>query len=81
VRINVDLPQPDGPIKAVTDPAVKSKLIFERTWFLPNQAWIPRVSQPVPWAVLTPVRAGFAFATLAREFGVVDDMDFSLSGV
>ena len=38
VRINVDFPQPDGPINAVTVPAAKSSEISESTWFLLNHA-------------------------------------------
>ena len=81
VLIKVDLPQPDGPIRAVTDPAANSRFISAKTWFLPNQACTPRASNPVPVAVLAWVRSILAFATLANEFGWVDDIAFSLSGV
>src|SRR5689334_6306280 len=37
-RSIVDLPQPDGPITAVTDESGKSRLTFRRTRFFPNHA-------------------------------------------
>jgi len=79
--MNVDLPQPDGPIRAVTEPAANSRFISAKTWFLPNQACTPRASSPVPVAELAWVRSTLAFATLAKELGWVDDIAFSLSGV
>ena len=81
VRINVDLPQPEGPINAVTVPAAKSREILDKAWCLPNQAWTPRVSSPVPRARVPGALTDFACATSANECGltVVSIVSFSFS--
>src|SRR5580658_8012825 len=43
VRRKVDLPQPDGPISAVTLNGSMSSETSARTWWLANQAWTRRV--------------------------------------
>ena len=81
VRIKVDLPQPDGPISAVTVPAPKFKLMSESTWCFPNQACTPRVSSPVPSEAL-PGDFTLAAATSASDDGRTPaSIFFSLSGV
>src|SRR5262245_51450555 len=41
IRRNVDLPQPDGPISAVTWPAGIVRVTSSSTWWSPNQAHTP----------------------------------------
>ena len=60
--MKVDLPQPDGPISAVTVPAEKSSETFSSAWCLPNQAWTPRASRPTPSGAEPLVRAAARFS-------------------
>jgi len=78
VRIKVDLPQPDGPIRAVTVPAAKSSDTSERTCLVPNHAWTPRVSRPVPNKLLPGTRCSRLPATDASDDGVVVCIFFSM---
>src|SRR5436189_876160 len=45
MRRKVDLPQPEGPIRAVTWPAGITRLTSSRTWWSPNQALIPSATR------------------------------------
>ena len=44
-RRNVDLPQPDGPMRAVTSPAGMARSTPSSTRLSPNQAWASRASR------------------------------------
>jgi hypothetical protein len=66
--MKVDLPQPDGPMSAVTVPAAKSRETFSSARWLPNQAWTPRASRPEPSGALPGSRTRAA-ATPASELG------------
>ena len=46
MRRNVDLPQPDGPISAVTLPGSIDSVTWSSTWCVPNQAVMPTASSP-----------------------------------
>ena len=67
--MNVDFPQPDGPISAVTVPDEKSKEISRSARWLPNQAWILRASRPEPIADVPGAFWLREFATSAKEEG------------
>ena len=67
MRINVDLPQPEGPIRAVTVPAAKSSDTSASAWCLPNHACTPRASRPVP--------IGCEFIALRLEAEATEDSD------
>ena len=67
MRINVDFPQPDGPINAVTVPVAKSIEISSKTCFLPNQACTPLASRPLPPAIGLPTFTCRADATSPSE--------------
>ena len=67
MRINVDFPQPDGPINAVTVPVAKSIEISSKTCFLPNQACTPLASRPLPPELGLPALTVRADATSPSE--------------
>ena len=67
VRKNVDFPQPDGPISAVTVPAAKSNVTSLRACFAPNQACTPRASSPEPSGAVPGFLVWRADATSASE--------------
>ena len=46
--MNVDLPQPEGPITAVTDRGWATMLMSRRAWFAPNHAERPETSMRRP---------------------------------
>ena len=46
IRRKVDLPQPDGPMRAVTSPGSIISETRSSTWWVPNQAEISRASRP-----------------------------------
>src|SRR5437870_11970001 len=54
-RMNVDLPQPEGPMIAVTALGAIASPISRRTWSVPNQAL--RSLTRIPSAMLSPHRA------------------------
>ena len=72
ILMNVDLPQPDGPINAVTVPEKKSIEISSSTCFLPNHACTPLASRPVEPAVGWPTFARLADATSESEWVATD---------
>src|SRR2546422_10068098 len=54
-RMNVDLPQPEGPMIAVTALGAIASPMSRRTWRVPNQAL--RSLTRIPSAMLSPHRA------------------------
>src|SRR3954447_1974979 len=46
IRRNVDLPHPEGPMRAVTSPDRISRSTSARTWWSPNHACTPRATRP-----------------------------------
>jgi len=68
VRINVDFPQPEGPIKAVTDPEGNVRFTSESTCLVPNQACIPIASISDAIALLLWLLAARFIAISASAF-------------
>ena len=68
MRINVDFPQPDGPIRAVTVPVKKSRVTLLSAWCLPNHACTPRASRPEPIGLEPTFFSPRALATAESEF-------------
>jgi hypothetical protein len=69
VRMNVDLPQPEGPINAVTVPAAKSSETFSSAWWLQtrHERRVLRVLNQVAQCQVRQTKR--AAATPANEFG------------
>ena len=57
------MPQPDGPMSAVTVPGAKSSETSASAWCLPNHACTPRASSPVPIARALGTRGEAELAT------------------
>src|SRR5207245_8563268 len=64
-RMNVDLPQPEGPMIAVTALGAIASPMSRRTWRVPNQAL--RSLTRIPFAMLSPHRAVAAASRDARR--------------
>ena len=65
--MNVDFPQPEGPIRAVTVPEKKSRVTLLSAWCLPNHACTPRASRPEPIGFEPIFFSPLAFATAESE--------------
>src|SRR6476619_5753921 len=53
MRRNVDLPQPDGPMSAVTRPAGMVRVTSSSTWCSPNQALTRSATSVAGWPSVT----------------------------